>query len=964
MITNSEKYSKTLNPKQLEAVKHEAGPLLIAAGAGSGKTRTLTSRIARLIESGVKPENILAITFTNKAANEMRDRISQYQTIGISKLFVGTFHSFGAKILRQEHRYFNRTKSFTIFDDDDGLSLLKKLLKNRNLDKDKHNPLIIQNHIAKIKNELKNLPTQAASDHELLDQLFIDYEQALENNNAFDFDDLIEKPVKLFQNNREILEKYQKQCEYILVDEYQDINTSQYQLIKFLAKHHRNLNVVGDDAQCLLPNTKIKTSGGVKSIANLSNKDWVLAASGNGEVSLAPVKEIKKFDYKGPIIKITTNTGKVLKLTPNHIIFTRLQLTEGTYYTYLMYRKDKGFRIGITKGTRTARSGKKQIGLITRNNQEKADKMWVLKICQSRSEAEYWEFYYAFYYGIPTVVFDTGNRNMKLKQSQIDTLYQKINTKKRGGDLLEQELLFESFPHWLPKGTIRHQSCRLRVRLTMFDDRRKSLKSPWGMSRLSINTKDKQLKEEVENLGFKTRKGKFDDWRLELTSLKYEEIERSVERLIKNLKREVEVVKSACLTKNKRLFFQPASHTRETMTTAAFNNKKITEETIIKVETEHYEGCVYDINVKNLHNYIANEIVVHNSIYSFRGADFRNFLNFERDWPEAKVVFLEENYRSTPNILQAANEIIKNNKFQKQKNLWTKNAGDDLIKVFVAEDDLAEAEWVVSEIMKLVRNKTPLNQIAILYRTNAQSRAIEQALIYSRIAYQIFGGLRFYERKEIKDIMAGLRLANNPRDTVSAERLLKNFSKSKSINLIENLPRLAHELNAVQLINYFINNTDYFEYLEKNFRNHRERLENVKELLAFAASFGDKPEALSAFLEQVSLAQSHDQSKQEGGVNLMTIHLAKGLEFDHVFLVGCSEGTLPHHRSFNTNEELEEERRLMYVAVTRAAKSLFLSFSNIPSRFLYDIPPELIKYDGPQPKQRNTDGEDLWIDYE
>lgn len=595
MITNSENHSKNLNLKQLEAVRHKDGPLLIAAGAGSGKTRTLIARIVHLIESGINPENILAITFTNKAAREMKNRIENYK-FKIENCFIGTFHSFGAKILRQEHQLFNRTKSFTIFDNDDSLSLLKKLLKNLNLNKDKFNPLIIQNKISKFKDELVSPNT------DLDEKIFNEYERALVLSNAFDFDDLIEKPVRLLTTNPKILEEYQNQYHHILVDEYQDINTAQYQLVKLLAKKHRNLSVVGDDAQ---------------------------------------------------------------------------------------------------------------------------------------------------------------------------------------------------------------------------------------------------------------------------------------------------------------------------------------------------------------------------SIYAFRGADFRNFLNFERDWPKARVVFLEENYRSTPIIIRAANEIIKNNKLQKQKKLWTQNAEEHLIKVFVADDEAAEAEWLVGEIVKLARNKSPLEQIAILYRTNAQSRAIEQALIYSRIPYQIFGGLRFYERKEIKDIVAGLRLANNPQDAVSAERLIKNLPKYKSQVLLENLPRLAHELSAIQLINYFINNTDYFDYLEKNFKNYQERIENVKELIAFAASFGDRPDKLSGLLEQISLAQSHDQANGGRAVNLMTIHLAKGLEFDNVFLVGCSEGTLPHHRSFNTNEEMEEERRLMYVAVTRAAKKLFLSFSNIPSRFLYEIPPELISYDGPLPKRHQPENdEDLWIDYE
>ncbi len=580
-----------LNAKQLEAVNHKDGPILIAAGAGSGKTKTLTSRIANLIELGVGPENILAITFTNKAAKEMKNRIGN-----IENIFVGTFHSFGAKVLRQEHLYLQRTANFTIFDEDDSLSLLKQAMKNLNLSKDKHNPLVLKSYISKIKSELLD------SDKSTVEgALFEEYENFLKRNNAFDFDDLIEKPIKLFNSEKKILKKYQDQYHHVLVDEYQDINTAQYHLIKLLAQNHQNLSVVGDDAQ---------------------------------------------------------------------------------------------------------------------------------------------------------------------------------------------------------------------------------------------------------------------------------------------------------------------------------------------------------------------------SIYAFRGADFRNFLNFEKHWPKAKIVLLEENYRSTPNILRAANEIIKNNKLQKQKNLWTKNSSGEIIKLFAAEDEEAEANWITNQIMDAIRQKTLPSQMAILYRTNAQSRAIEQSLIFKKIPYQIFGGIRFYERKEIKDIVAGLRFANNSQDTVSAERLIKNFSKTKSSDLIGNLPRLSKELTTVQLLNYIINNTNYIEYLENNFKNYQERIENVKELISFASNF-TKERGLSEFLEQVSLAQGHDNSKNQDGVNLMTIHLSKGLEFDTVFIAGCSEGVLPHHRSYGTNEELEEERRLMYVAVTRAAKRLFLSFANIPSRFLYEISPELIQYDAPQPNKKHLPDEDeMHIEYE
>ncbi len=597
----SKNTQNNLNEIQKKAVTHKGGPLLIAAGAGSGKTKTLTSRLIHLLESGIKPENIIAIIFTNKAAREMKSRtinnlqltIDQKNQSG-QKLnvkgqmftngnlpFVGTFHSLGVQILKKEAELVGRNNKFTIFDEDDSLSLIKAILKESNLSRDRFNPMAVSGKISRIKNELLD-PEESGSGNrhdEIILSVFNKYEKKLEESNAFDFDDLIEKPVKIFQSHPEILEKYQNLWQHILVDEFQDVNTSQYILIKLLAQKHKNLFVIGDDAQ---------------------------------------------------------------------------------------------------------------------------------------------------------------------------------------------------------------------------------------------------------------------------------------------------------------------------------------------------------------------------SIYAFRGSDFRNFLNFEKDWENSEVIKLEENYRSTQNIIRAASELIKNNKMQKPKNLWTKNQEGPLLQLRAFQNGEEEAWGIAEKILEIVSDGEPLKDLAILYRTNAQSRAIEQALIHSRIPYEIFGGLKFYARKEIKDIIAALRYAFNPKDAASIERLSKNFNKAKFGLLIEEMPRLAGELSIAELINFFLINTDYPEYLEKYYKNPEERQENIRELINFASSFKDAHE----FLEQVALMSSLDgRPKIEGdSIKLMTIHLAKGLEFNHIFIVGANEGLLPHQRSMTKSEELEEERRLMYVAMTRARHNLHISFYDLPSRFLGEIPPELIEF--------------------
>ena len=609
-----------MNVQQQKAVEHFGGPLLVAAGAGSGKTKTLTSRIAFLLEKGILPERILAITFTNKAAEEMKSRIFKIRNLKSeirNPMFIGTFHSLGARILKKEGHYFGRTAGYTIFDNDDSLSLIRKVMKEMDISKEQVNSSMVEGSISRVKNELWEEPS-----HKIGRLIYHRYEEALAKNNAFDFDDLIQKVVLLFRTYPDVAKKYQEQWDHVLVDEFQDINTAQYELIKSLAGGHRNLSVVGDDAQ---------------------------------------------------------------------------------------------------------------------------------------------------------------------------------------------------------------------------------------------------------------------------------------------------------------------------------------------------------------------------AIYGFRYADFRNFLNFERDWPGAKLILLEENYRSTANIISAANRVIKNNKLQKPKSLWTANLAGELIRVMAAKDENEEAEWVVDKIKESGIGDQTLKNVAILYRTNAQSRAVEQNLIVNQIPYKIFGGIRFYERKEIKDLVAALRLASNPKDSVSAERLLKNLPKKTALFLIPEMSRKAKELNLLELINFFLKESDYFEQLEKSEKNASERIENINELIVFAGTFFNKEIApeniLSSFLEQVSLMTSADKPanrvqmlgvrEENNFVNLMSIHLAKGLEFDNVFVIGCKEGTLPHHRSYDEPNGVEEERRLMYVAMTRARHNLFLTFTDTGSRFLYEIPPELIDFtrlEDLKPKKNlwklGDDEEMDWIEYD
>lgn len=656
-----ERILEGLNNKQVEAVRAINGPILVISGPGSGKTKCLTHRIAYLIFSEIRAENILAVTFTNKAANEMRERIMKLlgknsdqlegkkfylQTIGLP--LIGTFHSICLKILRREVEVFGYGKNFNIFDTDDQLSVLKRVLAELEIDIKKFNPRAILSRISKIKTDLIPADKYRGDDFfsKIVEKAYGKYQSELKKANAVDFDDLIFLTVKLFREYPEVLKRYQGIWHYILVDEYQDTSHDQYVLINLLASEKRNLFAIGDDAQ---------------------------------------------------------------------------------------------------------------------------------------------------------------------------------------------------------------------------------------------------------------------------------------------------------------------------------------------------------------------------SIYQFRQADIRNILHFEKDYPDAQIILLEQNYRSTKNIISAAQEIISNNQSQIKKNLWTDNDGGEKIEAIETLNERHEATSVISRVEELMdKENFKANDFAILYRTHAQSRAMEEALIMRGFPYQIIGGIKFYERKEIKDIIAYLRFINNPSDIVSFERIYNiptrgigktTFDKiiaTGETDLIIAIDELASSLKSRQenlnsfsellkdlksaistkklssIIKYIIKETDYEVYIKEYSSNksskaldheeNEDRLDNLKELLTVAQKYdhlGTGNEGIEAFLEEITLIQETDKvktsSEQTEKITLMTTHASKGLEFPIVFVLGMEEGIFPHSRSLINPQELEEERRLCYVAVTRAKKRLILSFakyrhiygsteSNLPSRFISEIPQNLIEY--------------------
>jgi DNA helicase-2/ATP-dependent DNA helicase PcrA len=346
------------------------------------------------------------------------------------------------------------------------------------------------------------------------------------------------------------------------------------------------------------------------------------------------------------------------------------------------------------------------------------------------------------------------------------------------------------------------------------------------------------------------------------------------------------------------------------------------------------------------------------TIYSWRGSDFSYFLDFQKNWPGAHTIMLTRNYRSGKNILGAANSIIKNNSRQIEKLLVPARdlIGDVAVHEYYGESE--EAEGIADSIFQRIARKEEPASIAILYRTNAQSRPLEQAFVERGIPYILWGGLAFYERREIKDILAAVRVAHNPKDTTAVDRLEKNLGKRRFSKVKTAILALV-ATTPETIIETFLSQSDYLEMVQNSLTNPTERMENIAELRHFAAAFPDTGE----FLERTALLQSTDRGHSAGeSVHMMTAHMAKGLEFRTVYVAGCAEGLIPHTMSLNSTEELEEERRLLYVAATRAKDSLSLSYTGTPSRFLLEMDPQYYSFiAGDGKKSELTDSEESYI---
>jgi DNA helicase-2/ATP-dependent DNA helicase PcrA len=1001
-----------LNPAQREAVLHVDGPLLVLAGAGSGKTRVLTTRIAHLVrEHGVDPERILAVTFTNKAAGEMRERLTRLLGGAPTGMWVGTFHAIGARLVRANAALVGRTNQFTIYDEEDTLAVVKRVMESKKISIRDWSPKVIHNAISDAKNALVAPDEYARLAHDPLSraasQVYADLETVMRGQNAVDFDDLLVLPVQLLRAHPDRAAAYANRFRYILVDEYQDTNRAQYALIKMLGSHG-NVAVVGDDDQCLVEGTLVTMAdGSVRPIETVRAGDEVLSGYGSGVFRPARVARVHAREGCRDGIAITTQGGRRLVSTPEHTHFAgyKLGVVPQTYFTYLMHKRGVGFRVGTTQ-VYTRGQKRPVVGLAQRLHQEHADALWVISTHVSDSAAREDECLASLRYGLPMLPFvarktgrDTG---LVQDQTALDRIFGSLDTRAGAERLLTDRGLAVDQPHFRPRS---RNANRRNVVVTLCGDRRG--RSP--MHRISMVGNDADGREALASLGLSVRavKAGSASWRYETASTSYTTLLGTVGRLHErfgvNLFHVARLARNgqAGVVESNSLPFTTAASVMPGM--ALFTGDG-GYDIVASVERVTIDDPVHDLDIERTHNYIANGIVTHNSIYGWRGADIRNILDFEKDFAPATVVRLEENYRSTKPILDLANVVIAENTQRLGKTLRTTKGGGARVVLVRSADERDEAAWVVDELLTRRRSEPDLalRDVAILYRTNAQSRAFEEAMRRHGVPYRLIGAVRFYDRREIRDLMSYLKLIANPADDEAFRRAiavprrgvgdgaLAQLSESAAAArvpllaaaaradlvaavrpgpraalgefaaLLADLRQRATDASVSELLEAVVDTVRYGDYLKAEGPDSAERLENVRELITSAAEtvvdeggeVGLTP--LDHFLQRASLVAAIDHlDPNSDAVAMMTIHNAKGLEFPVVFVTGLEDGLFPLARAYDDPKQLEEERRLLYVGITRAERALYLTYADNrrrngellpgkPSAFLSTIPPAML----------------------
>jgi DNA helicase II / ATP-dependent DNA helicase PcrA len=996
-----------LNEPQRGAVLHVDGPLLVVAGAGSGKTRVLTHRVAHLIRAhGVKPNEILAITFTNKAAGEMRERLERMLGRVARAIWILTFHAACGRMLRREAERLGYRSNFTIYDQADQVRVVRACLEELGRDPKRFTPRGIHAQISNAKNQLIGPEEYLRRVSSFYDQTVAEvyelYQRTLFRSNAVDFDDLLMLTVDVFERFPEAQERWQKTFKHVLVDEYQDTNHAQYRLLQLLAQEHGNVFAVGDPDQCLVAGTLVTMAlGTTRPIETIRPGDEVLSCYGSGDFRPARVTRVHRSRTRVGVA-IETASGRRIVSTPQHMHFAGFKAgrTPQLHMTYLMWKRGVGFRVGTSR-TYTSGEPRSIAGPAVRLNGEHADAAWVLSVHGTEAEARAAETLYSLHHQLPTIPFVArpyrghAGRSLVAEQGLLDRVFGELDTETAGRELLDAEGLSFDHPHFSMAASTNGSRVRRRLTVCLCGDRRGAR----PLHRISLFGYDDEGRQVLENLGYSVRPAHKHStgWRYESAHADMASTTRLAAALQEAL--DVSVRYTARLAAQNgsigkgwtSLPFMPASAVRPGMLMVDEHGEFDLVERVDRVELDQ---AVYDLDIERTHNYVAGGLVTHNSIYAFRGADIRNILEFERDFKGTQTIALEQNYRSTNAILGAANAVIDNNRERKPKRLFSELGQGDPVSVVEVEDEHAEARFVAAEIARLVEEGFSASELAVFYRTNAQSRVLEDVLVRQQVPYQVIGGPRFYERAEIKDAVAYLTAIHNPSDAVALMRIanrprrgigdtsirrLVTHADALGISwweatadpeaagvapasaravrgfrtVMESLMSAAQELPMDELVQTVLERSGTLEaYEAERTIEARGRIENLQELVGVAREYrstADDP-SLAGFLQEISLVSDQDElgGDDDGLVTLMTIHNAKGLEFRAVFMIGMEEGIFPHSRSIEENA-IEEERRLCYVGMTRAMERLTLTHAmarslwgrreyNLGSRFLDELP--------------------------
>ena len=1033
-----------LNEEQKEAVVHGNGPLLIVAGAGTGKTTVITQRIAYLIEKGeIRPEEILAVTFTEKAAAEMEERVDKLLPYGYVDLWISTFHSFCERILRDYALDIGLPADFKILDNTAGW-----LLIYRNLDKFELNyykPLgnptkFIQaliSHFSHCKDQaiypedyleyaekLKTRDDMPEDDEvERIKEVataFHTYQRLLLENSSLDFGDLINYCLKIFQKRPLILKKYREKFKYILVDEFQDTNWAQYELIKILAEPKNNLTVCADDDQCLPGDSKIDfLEGGKimsKKIKNIKAGDKVLTAVGKGHIGIAKVSNVFVRNKEAKILTVKTENGYSISVTDNHKMFCCVPRTarQGYHYVYLMFRKNLGWRIGVTDD------------LILRLRLERsADKILAMRAFNSDSEARYHETLWSLKYGIPTSCFKS-REDIIIKEDVLAKLYKEIDVENNIQRLAQDLNIDLDSPHYCLDAVNRGRNVRIIINLQMcYRNYRSKAHVRSGKTlllnglirhKLYLETSDKQTIKKLETAGYilhKAKKGM--KLSIEGDNIKdLEEKARVIEKITGGfIEYKFNVAskysKSSSAARNYMSLIMPAKNLVLGHYLPVKKGAEIIYDKIISIKEVDKKIKVYDLEIDRTHNFIANGVVVHNSIYRWRGASFTNIVNFKKDFPEAKEISLVRNYRSCQNILDLAYKFIKANDpdrleyvnkiSKKLVSMVGKPASakasarqGGIIEHIQAESLEEEVNKTIKKILEIQKSDkdTDYNDFAILVRANDAANPFIKALERAGLPYQFLASKGLYSKPVVLDVISYFKLLDNYHESPAVYRILNlpfleippqdimkltqySHKRTKSLyeameelplipgissktqekivsvlSLIKNHTIFAKEKTVSEILVAFLEESGYLKYLID--KDDKEQLDLLNQFYKRVKNFeGTTIEpTLNNFMREINLEiESGEQGKLEFDpeqgpdmIKVMTIHGAKGLEFKYVFLVNMVDKRFPTIERKELIElpedlikdikplgdvHLQEERRICYVAITRAKKGIYFT---------------------------------------